>query len=373
LFISANTTGLPAELTVWTDADGRDWCVAVVKATYCVAHDGAVSLAPAQAPLVFADEHFGDPGQTSIRYESDFAPYKPRVDVLLHGHVYAPKGQPTTECLAALRVGTQTKTLRVTGRRYWTHRVLGLGPSKPQPFERVELRYENAFGGVDNSHSDAKHQGADLRNPVGCGFRKNPRQSDAMGHPVPQLEYADDPPLVWKKPSRPASLGVVGRGWQPRIGHAGTYDEAWLESRCPFLPEDFDPRYFQAAAGDQQLAELPAGTPVRCAHLTPEGRFAFTIPELRIPIVYRFADRDERPELELDTLLIEPDERRFMLTWRTRVALGRKLTALREVQVGEPRGTVPSGAVRFRNGKPHFRGLGELARWRRGQRDQGRR
>ena len=37
----------------------------------------------------------------------------------------------------------------------------------------------------------------------------------------------------------------------------------------------------------------------------------------------------------LDTLLIEPDERRFFLVWRARLAVGRKLKMLREITVGD--------------------------------------
>lgn len=39
----------------------------------------------------------------------------------------------------------------------------------------------------------------------------------------------------------------MGRSWQPRLRYAGTYDQHWMDERLPFLPEDFDLRYFQSA------------------------------------------------------------------------------------------------------------------------------
>lgn len=361
MFISENTTGFPSELTVFTDPDGRDWCVAVVKATFTVGEKGAVAVAQDQAELVFADEHYGEPGESSARYESDFAPMKTFVDVLVNGHVYAPGGRAVPQCQAALRVGGMSKVLRVSGRRFWTQGI-SVRASSPKPLDKVPLMYENAFGGVDTSHDAVKHQGAELRNPIGCGYRKSPKDGEAMGQPVPQLEYASDSPIGFKKAKAPASFGVVGRGWQPRIGFAGTYDAAWLEQTAPFLPSDFDMRYFQTAPLDQQLPSLPPGTMVQLAHLTPNGAFTFAVPEVHIPIVYRFADREERPTMMMDTLLIEPDANRFMMTWRCKIALGRKIGDLKEVKVGKP--AVAAQEQRTRNGKPYFRNLAELVRWR---------
>ena len=319
---------------MFTDSDGRDWCVAVVKATYTVGANGHVSVADKQEPLVFADQHFGDPGETSARYESDFAPYKPMVDILVNGHVYPPGGQVTTECNARLHVGNLAKTLRAIGRRHWVQ-GRSVVPSDPEPFERVELRYENTFGGIDNSHADEEHHGADMRNPLGCGFRKNPDEDSAIGQALPQLEYAADARLAWKMEARPASLGIVGRGWQPRLGFAGTYDDKWREERAPFLPSDFDMHYFQTAPADQQVPVLEPGTMAHLEHLTPQGLFSFAIPEQQVPVVFRFNNREERPKMMLDTLLIEPDDQRFLLSWRTKVPLGRKSQELREVQLGE--------------------------------------
>ena len=59
----------------------------------------------------------------------------------------------------------------------------------------------------------------------------------------------------------PMALGPLGRGWAQRACHAGTYDERWLKDDFPFLPKDFDERYYQAAPEDQQIPH-PKGTGV---------------------------------------------------------------------------------------------------------------
>jgi len=47
----------------------------------------------------------------------------------------------------AFRVGPMTKAVRVFGDRRWRRGVSDLGPSSPEPFDRIPLVYERAFGG----------------------------------------------------------------------------------------------------------------------------------------------------------------------------------------------------------------------------------
>jgi hypothetical protein len=333
--ITSNTTGMPAELCVSTDKTGRDYCVCVVKGTFDIDQHGEAKLAEEQAPFVYADVHYGEPGTTSIRYECDFAPFKPNADIIVNGQAMSPQDKPVTELLVGVKVGNVQKVIKVVGDRCWENGLSGLRASAPKPFVSMPLVYERSFGGSDNSHSDPKHQGAELRNPVGAGYRKNPDPRAAEGLPLPNLEDPRQPMRGWTDKVSPVGCGVVGRGWQPRIRHAGTYDERWLNERFPFLPEDFDERYFQSAPADQQT-DLPIeGETVRCVNLSPGAFLQFAIPKRKFPVTFRFRDRDEQAKPNLDTVIIEPDQHRVILIWRTRVQLGVKLNALREVMVGE--------------------------------------
>jgi hypothetical protein len=358
--INTNTTGMVAGLTVATEKDGRDHCVVVVKGTFAVGRDGMTEPAEKQEPLVVADVHRGEPGTTSIEYECEFAMSKPRADIILNGHAVAPEGKPVPELIVALEIGSSRKEIRVVGDRIWERGILGMGASDPVPFVTMPLVYERAFGGSDQSHPNAKQHGAELRNLVGVGFHKN---ADAVdGTRLPNLEDPRRPILTWSDTPPPVGLGVVGRNWQPRIKYAGTYDQRWLDERFPFLPEDFDARYYQAAPADQQVPYLQGGEVVRCLRMSAEGKFEVHVPKMEVPIIFRFRDRDVPATPNLDTLIVEPDRRRFLAVWRTSVPLGRKLNALREVVVGiQPRRTFAGQP----DGKRQFVSLEELAAWNR--------
>ena len=143
----------------------------------------------------------------------------------------------------------------------------------------MPLVFERAFGGSDNSHPDPGHQGAELRNPIGVGFHRNDADWTIQGSPLPNLEDPYSPISSWRDTPAPMGLGFIGRGWQPRIRYAGTYGEAWKENRCPFLPADFDERYFLSAPPDQQLASLEGGEPVWCTNIEPQRNVRIRGPE----------------------------------------------------------------------------------------------
>jgi hypothetical protein len=118
----------------------------------------------------------------------------------------------------------------------------------------------------------------------------------------------------------------LGRGWQPRIGHAGTYDQAWIDNVFPFLPADFDDRYHQSAPEDQQIDPPAGGEEVVLVNLTPAGRITFGLPTVEVPVV--FIPRDgskEETRAVLDTVVIEPDQDRILLAWRASRPLRRNM------------------------------------------------
>lgn len=360
--INTNTTGMEAGLTVAADKDGRDHCVVVVKGTFEVGPDGASKPAEQQEPLVAADVHQGDPGSTSIKYECEFAMVKPRADVIVNGQAHAPRGKPVQEMTVALVIGSSRKEVRVVGDRRWEGGVLGFTASEPVPFVTMPLVFERAFGGSDHSHSNAKHHGSELRNLVGVGFHKNSDAATIEGQPLPNLEHPRQRMRSWSDTPPPVGFGVIGRNWQPRLKHAGTYDQRWLDERFPFLPEDFDPQYFLSAPADQQVPFFQGGEVIRCENMTPEGTFEFSVPRFELPLLFRFRDREIEAMPNLDTLIVEPDPRRWLAVWRASVPLGRKLHALREVVVG-PRARPK--VIPMTKGKRHFQSLEELAAWNR--------
>lgn len=336
MHIVSNTTGLLAELAPFTDKHGRDLCVAVLKGTFVVDERGAVSLAEEQAPFVFADEHHGDPGASSLKFESDFAPIKPCAEVLVRGYAVGPGAASTTSLTVGLEAGPVKKRLQVSGDRYWEVGGGQTTATPPKAFTQLPLVYERAFGGADVTHANEQDRTCERRNLVGAGFRGNSDPSARHGTPLPNIEYPDQLVQRWDARPAPAGFGPLARSWLPRAAFAGTYDQAWIEKRFPFLPEDFDDRYFLSTPPDQQLPKIEPGMPVRCTNMSPAGPFSFETPRVDAPIEFRFCDRTVSAAAAPDTLTIEPHRRRFMLVWRASVPVGRKFTSLREVSIGAP-------------------------------------
>lgn len=350
--ITANTTPFLAELFASTDKHGIKRCIVVVKATFDVAPDGECQPAVEQQPFVYADQHQGDPGTTSIRYESDFAPVKPRVDVLVNADAIVPDKRAMTALEVALVGPGFVKQAVVTGDRIWVEGLRGIEPSHPRPFVTIPLVWDRGFGGSDQSHEEVSKNGSELRNPVGVGFHLNGDKETIVGRPLPNIERPDGRMRSRFDKPEPIGFGPVGRGWHPRIGFAGTYDQRWMDERLPFLPEDFDDRYFQSAPLDQQLSQLAAGAAFGCRNMSENGQFVTRLPPLNIPVRFFFNDRTESLAVAPDTLILEPGARRLILVGRVGVLLPRKITALREIQVGQPKRT-PSTE------KPHYNDLAE--------------
>lgn len=131
------------------------------------------------------------------------------------------------------------------------------------------------------------------------------------------------------------AFGPLGRGWIERRRHAGTYDQVWRDEVFPFLPRDFDARYFQAAPSDQQLPLASASTAVALLNLTPDGMRRFEIPHFEAP-VHVFPRMGGREDLSavLDTIVFMPDEERFTPCWRATRPLRRSMLEVGQVLVG---------------------------------------
>jgi hypothetical protein len=355
--ISSNNTGMQAGLSVATDKDGRDLCVVVVKGTFDVAKDGTSALADVQNPLVTADLHHGDPGITSLKYECDFAAFKPAADVIVNASAFAPYGRPATHVTVCLEFAGLKKEIEVFGDRYWDYGISGPFSSPPAPFLEIPLLYERAFGGSDHSHEDPRNHGTELRNHVGVGFFRNPSLKRIIGLRLPNLENPGELITRWTDTPNPTCFGAVNRNWDPRRRWAGTYDDHWLNDRFPMLPEDFDNRHFQCAPIDQQVRVLAGGELVRCLNMTPDGDFRLTVPNIQVPVAYRFRDRNVCLAATADTLILEPQLKRCLMLWRSVVPLGRKINSLQEVLVGRH----TSGILRSHlTGKTYLSSLAEL-------------
>jgi len=306
-----NTTDFVAEPHLLVDKDGDKLCV-VIKATF--EHqdgpprgvDGTFTLAPKarRRRVRAADVPWGKPEIASIRYPSDLCVHKPATDVIVVARAHAPGGERVRRFDCGVRLGKVFKVVRVTGPRFWA--ADGDSLTEPLAFASLDLRYDYAFGGFDDS--DPERVVEDARNPVGRGIARDGASLDAA--PAPQLEDPMEPIERASQRPKPASLGAIGRHYQPRRARWGTYDAKWLEGRAPILPADFDERANQAATPELVASpHFTGGEEGALTNLVPGGGATpFVLPQIRLLVEVRVRGREPetfRPAIDtviLDTL-----------------------------------------------------------------------
>jgi hypothetical protein len=331
-----NATRMVAGCTLGMEPSGREFLIVAVKGTFRIpAESGArLNLHEEQVPLVTSDVFHGEPGRSAPQYEIDFALHKTSCDVLLNGCAYAPGGRPATRVTVGMQIGSWSKSFAVVGDRVW-FTAGGVQASEPLPFVQMPICYDRAFGGVDGYHKDPAQHAAFAPNPVGRGFHKHLTDEWLAGSPLPNSEELAIAVIRPDGEYRPMSFGPIGRNWTPRYLYAGTYGQAWLDNEFPFLPADFDVRYYQSAPADQQLP-LPVGEQsVALLNLTPDGRRDFILPHFEAPI-HIFPVKGAREDLRalVDTIVIEPQLERVTMTWRVARALKKNMSEIAQVLVG---------------------------------------
>ncbi len=285
-----------------------------VKGTFRLRPDGRADSAETQDPLA-GDVHFEEEPEHSLRYEADLCLFKPRADLLLNGTCHAPGGKPLPLCTVRFQVGKFEKSLSVIGDRVWKRSLLVPVMSDPLPFTTLPIRYERAFGGAGYP-----------RNPTGKGYR---------GEVLPNLE---DPGRLLRSPEDerlPAGFGPIPRSWPQRSSKSGTYKGKWLKERWPWLPDDFDWSYFNAAPEDQQMdGYLRGDEELAFDNLHPRLPFYRSrLPGIRCRL---FVEEKSFREvaLVLDTLWVDPGEEKLILVWRgVSPVLDLKLKGVRSIYV----------------------------------------
>ncbi|MFY1829229.1 DUF2169 family type VI secretion system accessory protein [Myxococcus fulvus] len=312
--------------------DGAPCICVVIKQRFAVVRIGHVRReGGAQVRLV--DELWEpDAEQSSIRRPADVGLCKPTTDVVVTGGAMAVQRRPVKELDVLVRVGPVARRLRVFGTRVWYPGVVGLSLTAPQPFEEVPLRWELAYGGMDTSNS--RKLAHEPRNPLGRGVVAD---ADSLKHkPAPQIEDPAD--LISSVRSRPtpAGVGAIGPQFEPRLRLAGTYDDRWQKERMPLPPLDFDERYRNVAApGLVCPTYLRGGELVEVEGMNAGGQVRFELPRLTFGVVAVTARGRVEHRPVLDTVLLEPNERRFELTWRSVAPVPKRARELSAINVFE--------------------------------------
>jgi hypothetical protein len=322
-----NKSPFAPSISLLPDADGVDTLFVLVRGSFELGPQ--LRIADKQLPPVLADEYWGDPCASSLKYASELHLGKLSTDVVVVGHAWVPPGRRVPEQLVSVQVAERAKHLRVFGDRVWKDS----GFTRPEPFERMPLVYERAYGGAyAEAGSGVTH--AEERNPVGVGFAGKRRASELVGQPVPNLE---DPARPLQKPgdvSVPAGLGFVAASWLPRRAYAGTYDATWQQKRAPYLPLDFDPRFFNSASPELSFDRyLSGGETVTLQGVSPHGPLRFALPRAALQVQVKLAGKVETPAVNLETVLLEPDDNRCSLSWRAHIRCDKQALKIEEIIV----------------------------------------
>jgi hypothetical protein len=324
--------------------EGEHVLSVLVKRTFRIVPGAMCVRAGEDRPLIPGDVYWDDPMNSSVRYESDFVPFKLATDVVLNGTLYAPGGVPTRSCLTSVQVGERRKVIQVIGDRVARYADGGQpAVTDPVPFTTMELRYERAYGGTD-VYSDLKVPYPYPRNRIGRGFvvANTPKSVDKL--PLPNLEDPQAPlsalPLCvgeygqWQTRPMPAGFGWFPKVWLPRAELAGIMPcdrpveqelrQAYAkllpaDQRDPYLKNglrDMDFRFFNGASPGLALPFLRGGEMVATENLSPEGRLSFQLPQDRPRIGLDVGEGLEQPEVVLHTVMIRMDDHEVDLVWR---------------------------------------------------------
>ncbi len=319
----------------------------ITKRSYDIVPGGMCVRAKDDNKLFPADVHFGDPNNSSVRFETDYIPFKLQTDVAFDGKAYSLGGTPVLNLMTSITVGKVKKELLVVGDRTCRFADGGrIAASAPSPFATMELRSENAYGGVD-VYSDPKMAFAYPRNKLGKGFVVKPTPKSLFNLPLPNLEDPKDRITAerlcilemknWEKQPLPAGFGWYSKYSPPRMNLMGVMPadvplekelreanaallsgknkELYLNNPLPKM--DF--RFFNGAAPGLSMPYLTGTEGVRLENLSPEGVLEFQLPGETPKVRIDMGQGTQEPQAFLHTVQIHGETRQVDMVWRASV------------------------------------------------------
>jgi len=302
-----NNTPFECTATPFIGIQNKTIMTVIVKGTFDFVSEDKVIPSKEQIQIFFGDERYES--FNGLKFESDLIPFKPYADIALIGKVYSSK--PVRSINASLQVDNMIKTIWAFGDRKWNSVTKSM--TEPELFTEMEIVYEKAFGGSDESEIVRE-------NMIGTGFVAIKSNKDIDQVTLPNIE---DPENLIKSiddhPS-PAGFGFIEKSWHPRIDYIGTYDEKWQKEQCPGYPDDFSFRFYNAAHPDlQKDSYLNGDEKITLNHLTKDGFIRFYLPGIKLDCKVEKNTSDQNNiniPLLMDTLCLIPDEKRLYTVCR---------------------------------------------------------
>jgi len=198
-----------------------------------------------------------------------------------------------------------------------------MSPVTPVP--KVAIRYENAYGGaltVSDERGERRPLEVCESNPVGKGWLSPlaPKvQGEMERFPMAQI-YSPGTSLKHGEEYAVEGFGAIAPHWAFRQRYRGSWQGEEGVDEVP-ISSDFDFLFFNCAHPDLIVPYLQGDETVELLGLTPDGRLDFRLPGHTVYLAAEY-DQQQGPEIVpamLDTLIIEPDDRRASLIWRATV------------------------------------------------------
>jgi len=358
---------------------GKSYLALVVKRAYRIRPGARAEPAGEPEPItpepIYEDSINPGAGHRLARDTDRFCPEKVLTDVLVRGSACSTRG-PVTSLVAAIEVGAAKKQVRAVGDRKVALQAGGkIGFTRPEPFERMPLLWDHAFGGRD-AYAEAKlsdigtpfnRQRSGLagvqdgmkspkeggwsvsypRNIAGRGFFLDMDRERLDGAPLPNLEDPADPVvperlviddvLDWMDLPVAACFEPIDAFTFPRtlfmLPHAanspkrplyelsaGALLKADLEdTRLMKVPPN--PRLYNCAPAGLAVCRLVGGERVKLSNLHPRHetlQFELPAPRPRLLLEPPGCPAAEMSP-HLQTVLIEPEEERVTLTWSGKI------------------------------------------------------
>jgi hypothetical protein len=324
-----NNTPFAADFSLFPNEDGIDSLYINVKATFKIGQQW--SLVDQQPLPVQVDEYWGEPEASSIKYPSDVHIGKKNTDIIMVGSAFTPNGKHVQQLDVSLSVGEVVKTIRVFGDRQWQNGVM----THPTPFQMMPMVYERAYGGKFKQNDKVFTLDS---NPVGLGFVGKRSKAEYNGLALPNLEHPHELINSPKDQPSPACFGAVAPYWPPRSNFAGTYDEHWQSECAPYLPKDFDKRFCNVACTELIYpGYLQGGESVEINHMHPKGNLVFTIPYVKLKCEVNLGDEVVKPQFNIETLLLEPNDLTISMIWRAAILCDKKLIKINTININMAR------------------------------------
>jgi len=334
------------EIVSGKNDQGEHVFAVIVKRTFRICQGGAAERSAVDHELRKIDAYYdnGDPQSCTIQHEYELAPYKPAVDIVVIGKVYAPGGVPSTQMTASAQIGDRKKVITVFGDRDCSYRE-NMAPvfSDPRPFTEMQVRYERAYGGRDET-SDPNLPFFYPRNNMGTGVALRNTKDTIQGLTLPNFEDPNDlltadritigKPEAWPQQPLPQGFGWFQRTWYPRCTFAGTYpahvdvDTVTTEERLGLLQKNhvaiakqfklpsFDSRFNNGASHGMQFPQIAGDETVRLRGLSPDGLLEFSLPGETPSISLDIGFGAQELEVKLHTVSIRPDDLELDMIWR---------------------------------------------------------